>query len=208
MQQTALMTPQQQERKSAVVAFLQRVRALEKSTALCPQTLEEICDAMVKLAVKKEWFSPDEFPQKRGEDGRDSVYLLSEDEDKRFALYLSVGSPGKKVPPHNHTTWAVIVGVEGIEQNYFYERADDGGVPGKAVLRRIGEQAVKPGEGVCMMPEDIHHIETSGETPNWHLHLYGLALTQLDKRLNFNLEDGSYKIFAATPNVIDARLTL
>ena len=208
MQQATLMASQQQGRKEAIATLIQQVGQLEKNAEMCPEILEQIRDALVELTNKKAWFSAEEFPPKVGENGRDSVYLLSEEEDNRLALYLSVGSPGKKVPPHNHTTWAVIVGVDGIEQNYFYERADDGSVEGRAVLRCIGEQAVKPGEGVCMMPEDIHHIETPVGASNWHLHLYGVALTQLNQRLNYNLEEGTYKVFASTPNIVDVRASL
>ena len=64
---------------------------------------------------------------------------------------------------------------------------------------------MRPGTGVCMLPEDIHHIETHGETPTLHLHLYGLALDQLHERVRYNLEDGTYQVFGASQNIQDAR---
>ena len=50
------------------------------------------------------------------------VYRLSEDLGGRYALYLSTGLPGKSQPPHDHTTWAIIAGVEGVERNVFFTR--------------------------------------------------------------------------------------
>ncbi|MDH3604429.1 MAG: hypothetical protein OEU26_32890, partial [Candidatus Tectomicrobia bacterium] len=74
------------------------------------------------------------------------IYRLSEDEDHRFAMYMSTSIGAKDVPPHDHTTWAVIVGVQGTEENRFYERIDDGSVPGKGQLKQVGGEMVRPGD--------------------------------------------------------------
>jgi hypothetical protein len=99
----------------------------------------------------------------------------------------------------------VIVGVQGNEENFFYERADDGSVTGRAELRRIGEEVVRPGTGVCLMPEDIHHIQVTGERPTLHLHMYGLALDRLTDRLSFDLQAGTVSTMRITPNILEAR---
>ena len=78
-----------------------------------PPRLEKIGGLLATLASRAELFPQDEFPL--GADG--GIYRLSEDPDHRFALYASAGGAGKKVPPHNHTTWAIIAGVHGAERN-------------------------------------------------------------------------------------------
>ena len=120
--------------------------------------------------------------------GESVVYRLSEDDDHRFALYGSVGTSGKEVPPHNHTTWAVIVGVHGQEFNRFYERTDDRSVTGKAVLKETGDFVVTHGNGVVFMPDDIHSISTEDAESTLHLHMYGMALDHLHHRIVFDRE--------------------
>ena len=56
-------------------------------------------------------------------------YLLQEDPGNRFALYLNALNPGNETKPHDHTTWAVVVAVDGQELNKVYERTDDGADP-------------------------------------------------------------------------------
>ena len=51
------------------------------------------------------------------------LYRLSEDADHRFALYANASLRRHGTPAHNHTTWAVIVGVTGEELNRFYDRS-------------------------------------------------------------------------------------
>ena len=118
---------------------------------------------------------------------------------------MSAALPGKKVPPHNHKTWAVIAGVQGEEENFFYERADDGSQPGRAKLRQIRAEVVRPGGGVCLMPEDIHHIQVTGNQPTLHLHMYGLALDWLGEREGFDMQAGTVKTMRPTPNIREAR---
>src|SRR5207244_3244 len=106
--------------------------------------LEAIKAVLIGLAGKRELFPRADFPlPPEGE--RDRLYRLAEDPDQRFALYLNSGSPGKKTPPHNHTTWAVIVGIDGEEHNRVYERNPDHTEPGKGTVKIAREFTVAPG---------------------------------------------------------------
>jgi predicted metal-dependent enzyme (double-stranded beta helix superfamily) len=192
-------------RQAAVTETVERIRTVEQERGVTREALAEIRELLKGLAARQELFPLEDFPIVRDERGQDPIYLLTEDDDKRFALYLSCSKGAKKVPPHNHTTWAVIVGVTGDEENYFYERTDDGGAPGRGTLRQVGHETVRPGTGVCMLPEDIHHIETHGDAQTMHLHMYGLALDQLHERVRYNLDEGTYKVFGANQNIRDAR---
>ena len=119
------------------------------------EALEAIKGLLLDLAGRRELFPPGDFPVTE-EDGTGVIYRLTEDADHRFALYASTGAPGKSVPPHNHTTWAVIVGVHGDEHNVFYERIDDGSVPGRG--QADGAPAhVRTGPGTAARPHRVRH---------------------------------------------------
>jgi predicted metal-dependent enzyme (double-stranded beta helix superfamily) len=204
----ALMAPQQavpmlqsrvaEQRSAAVAKTVARIRAIEQQKGVTRDALAEIKAAMLELASHREFFPREDFPLP---EGKNAIYRLAEDPDHRFAMYMSCGAPGKRTPPHDHTTWAVIVGVEGEEENFFYERTDDQSAPGKGQLRQIRDEVVRHGTGVTLMPEDIHHIQT-GTTPNMHLHMYGLSLEHLPSRVQYNVTEGTYKVFPANPNII------
>jgi len=202
---TLSLAEAQAARRIAIAQVMADIRRIEATQGVTPAALEAIRDVLLKLAARRELFPSEAFPRQRDANGHDAIYRLSEDDDHRFALYMSTAKPGKKVPPHNHTTWAVIVAVQGNEENFFYERTDDGSQPGKGTLRQIGEAVVTPGTGVTLMPEDIHHIQVTGAEETMHLHMYGLALDHLHARVSYNLDAGTYKVFPASPNIREAR---
>ena len=172
------------KRIQAVSNAVGRIRKIEKEMGANYDGLKKIRDELVDLTRDKSLFPRDHFPL--SESGESAIYRLSEDEDHRFALYGSAGAAGKSVPPHNHTTWAVIVGVHGDELNRFYEQISGQAKPGHAVLEETGRFVVQHGNGVCFMPNDVHSISTDNTGPTLHLHMYGLALDHLDKRLVFD----------------------
>ncbi len=188
------------ERREAVAKMIGKIRAIEAERGVTPDALEAIKGLLFDLADRHELFPLDDFPI-GPDDGNAVVYRLSEDDDHRFALYASTGMPGKGVLPHNHTTWAVIVGVHGEEHNILYERVDDGSQPGVGEVRKVQEITVSDSNGVTLMPDDIHSIHIEGEEKTVHLHMYGLALEQLVERVMYNTQAGTYKVFPAGQNI-------
>ena len=190
-----------EQRKAAVSASVGRIRDIETNRGVTRRSLKEIKQELIDLAYNIELFPIDDFPPVESENSHDVLYRLSEDADHRFALYASTGTPGKSVPPHNHTTWAVIVGLYGNEHNVFYERTDDGATDGEGSLRETGGITVSHGVGTAMMPEDIHSIHITDDDRTVHLHMYGLALERLHERVMYDREEGTYKVFPASQNI-------
>jgi predicted metal-dependent enzyme (double-stranded beta helix superfamily) len=177
---------------------MSKIRNIEKANGVNRDSLKEVREVLLGLAAKRELFAEADFPSTSGDP---LLYLLSEDEDDRFALYLSTGLPGRSSPPHNHTTWAVIVGIEGEEQNRMYERVDDGSEPGRGEVRMRDEFVVKEGTGICFMPDDIHSIHVVSEVPTRNFHMYGRSLEHLPERIQFDTDKGTYAVFPASPGI-------
>ncbi len=170
-------------------------------------TLEKIGGLLSSLASRAELFPQDEFPL--GADG--GIYRLSEDPDHRFALYASAGGSAKKVPPHNHTTWAIIAGVHGAERNVVYERLDNGAQDGVVKLREAParEKTLRRGDFICYLPDDFHHIETPpGEGDALHLHFYGLSLEHLPDRVSVDMATAAAKRYMAKAKILTPLLSV
>ncbi len=194
-----------EQRNAEIGRTIGKIRAIEQERGVSRESLEEIKAVMLELAAKKELFPEQDFPPEANEKGHFPVYRLSEDADRRFALYMSTSIGVKDVPPHDHTTWAVIAGVQGEEENRFYDRTDGGTGPGAGVVKHVGGETVRPGVGVTLMPDDIHSIHPRNERPALHLHMYGMSLENLSNRIVFDTEQGTCKVFPPSPNIIEAR---
>lgn len=178
-------------RAAAVASTIDRIRAIEAEHGVTRPALEKIRAEMLKLAAQEHLFPSASFPPPPNGEKGSNRYLLQEDPGGRFALYMNALNPGNSTKPHDHTTWACVVAVDGQELNKVYERTDDGADPDKCELRLREEIMVEPGRGICLMPEDIHSIHTTGNVPTRHLHMYGLALEKLDNRKGYDMETGA-----------------
>src|SRR5574341_277299 len=184
-------------RREAIAAAVTDVRAIEKRDGVNPASLQKIRERLMRLAARQDLFSASDFPPpEAGGKLKSCLYRVSEDPDHRFALYVNASLGGYGTPAHNHTTWAVIVGVTGEELNRFYDRTADG-------PRQKGEYTVKQGTGVCFMPEDYHSIHIQAPLTNFHM--YGLALEQLPRREFYKAEEKTWKVFPAHSDIREAR---
>ena len=180
-------------RKQRAETLIATARQINDTGELTRGRLEEIAGLLRELAAETSLWTADSFPSP-AEDELQNRYLVAAESDTGISLYLNVVRSGKRVPPHNHTTWACIAAVEGVEHNMFYTRTDDGSVDGKADIRLDRTVAVGPGDAIAMLPDDIHNFEVRGDQIIRHLHFYGRPLETLSERLSFDLEEGTCKI--------------
>ncbi|WP_148301769.1 cysteine dioxygenase [Sneathiella glossodoripedis] len=152
-----------------------------------------------ELAQHKELFTFEDFPPPTQDDPRTScLYRLSEDEDHRFALYANVANGEVNAPPHDHTTWAVIVGVHGQEENRFYNKTNNG-------VAQVGSKVVELNSSVKLLADDLHSIHIKAGEPVLNFHMYGLALEQLHARNYWSEVKGQWKTFPAHTDIREAR---
>jgi predicted metal-dependent enzyme (double-stranded beta helix superfamily) len=185
------------ERRKAIEAAVADIRDIEKREGVTRASLENIKARLIKLAARSDLFEPKDYPPPEpGQKLRSCLYRLSEDADHRFALYANASLGGYGTPAHNHTTWAVIVGVTGEELNKFYDRAGGG-------VQEKGRDVVRQGTGVAFLPEDLHSIHI--EAPLLNFHMYGLALEQLHGREFYKEKEARWDVFPAHSDIREAR---
>ena len=184
--------------QSEIKITIDAVKELAKNGVTRP-VLEAIMQELERLGRMKELFPLTLFP---APDGPTNVlYQIASDPDGRFTLYVSVANRGKNTPPHNHATWAAIVGIEGEERNRLYRRKDDRSSNDSVDLELSGEHVVKAGQPICLMPDDVHSIHVESAEPALHLHLYGRRLEDLKARLQFDLATGKAKHYPPNPDI-------
>ena len=83
---------------------------------------------------------------------------------------------GRRTPPHDHGTWAVILVLSGQEKNTLYRRADDG-------LRTASEVILERGAILPMRADTAHVAECVGDEPALGLHVYGGDILELPRRM-------------------------
>jgi rhodanese-related sulfurtransferase/predicted metal-dependent enzyme (double-stranded beta helix superfamily) len=195
-------------RARAVEVFLAQARSVlpQGGGADAPDgALQAVADALIRLGLDAALFPAAHFPV----DAQcpSQLYRLAEDADGGFALYLSAGLSGKAQPPHDHTTWAVIAGVEGRERNVLYRREKTGD-PSRDALVQQRIVDVASGSAVVLSPTDVHTIELVGGEDGRHLHFYGRALESLDERVVFDgTEGGGFRRFAAPKGIRHPAIT-
>ena len=188
-----------EDRRRAISETVDRIRDRAANQEITPEILSDIKDDLIGLAARRDLFSLEDFPPPEADSKRRScLYRLSEDEDHGFALYLNVASGDVNAPPHDHTTWAVIVGIDGQEENRFYKKVPDG-------VEQIDSKMVEPGKGVAIMTGEFHTIHINAGKPVMNFHMYGRGLEQLHERKFWNERKREWNIFPAHTDIREAR---
>ena len=184
-------------RKKEIEAAVADVRQIEKNDGVTRASLEKIKQRLMRLAARQDLFTARDFPPPEPGGKRNScLYRIAEDKDHRFALYVNSSLGNYGTPAHNHTTWAVIVGVTGEELNRFYDRTDAG-------VDEKGNAVVRQGTGVAFMPQDLHSIHIQAPVINFHM--YGLALEELHHREYYKADERAWKVFPPHTDIREAR---
>ncbi len=183
-------------RQAAIDEMISQIRSIAQTRGVSRETLEDVKAEMIKVAKRQDLFPLADFQDPDEAPGRRPMQPLHKDDDGQFALYMSTSISDQKPPPHNHATWAVIVGIQGEERNWLFERTDDGSVPGRGTVQIVDEQVAAPGTGVALMPEDIHTIQGKAEAGGrLTFHLYGVTTDRQQGRVAYNQAEGSYRLF-------------
>lgn len=104
------------------------------------------------------------------------IYELSVDPNGGASIYLVSDGAGVSTPPHEHQTWAIVVGVQGEEFNVFYQSTGSD----HRHVSRVGEHCIRAGDVLVMESHEIHAIDADrGIHPTYHVHLYGHSLVSL-----------------------------
>jgi len=123
-----------------------------------------------------------------------SAFLLHEENDHSLAVLAVSWIPGMGIGPHDHGTWAVVVGVEGLERNIRYKRLDDRKNPDYAELEIKDESIAGPGDLVCVKKGGIHAVRNDSDKITISLHTYGTHINYTI-RSQFDVEARTAKEF-------------
>lgn len=148
---------------------------------------------LMLLAERKDLFPRSDFPVP-GKEQIDRSFLVHEETDGSFALYVNSSLPGQSYGPHDHGgAWAIIAAVEGEEVHRVYKTGDISSAC--CNIEQAGEIVVKPGTAISMMPDGIHAIDAEAEEPLLHLHLYAMAFQHQGNRKEYDLVSKRVKNF-------------
>lgn len=133
--------------------------------------VERVKPLAQRLAAQPDWLDSGEIRYNEAQGF--GIRLLHQEENHDLAVFLFSWLPDRGTLPHNHKTWAVVVGIDGEEQEVQFRRLDDGGTPGHAKLERTGDWTLTAGAVTTCLPDDVHSVWNTGSQVSLSLHTYG-----------------------------------
>ena len=173
--------------------YVRDLRTITAEEADPVRITDQVAPLAKKFAQSPGWLRP-EYRECDAEQGF-GVHMLHEEPNHDLAVFLVSWLPNRGTTPHNHKTWAVVVGIEGQEQEINYDRLDDGAMLGYADLRRRGEQVMAAGDVARCYPEHMHHVRNVGKDISMSLHTYGRHINYTG-RSEYEIENKREKPYA------------
>ncbi|MBS7661495.1 hypothetical protein I0D00_05960 [Pseudomonas lalucatii] len=175
------------------VADLRRIAAAAPDEA---SLLAEVGPLAQRVVQARDWLRDDMY-QADAELGFGTT-LLHVEPDQSLFVVVDSWLPGRGVRPHDHDTWAVVVGVEGVERNLFWRRLDDASRPGHAELECSGERRIGAGDVLLMPSGGIHSVINESARTSLSFHVYGRHLNHTRRR-QFDPENKRELPFVISP---------
>ncbi|MCB1547452.1 MAG: cysteine dioxygenase family protein [Hyphomicrobiaceae bacterium] len=151
--------------------YVTDIRAIVREETDEDRVTSRIAPLAKRLAAAPGWLKPGH--RKCDEKQGFGVHLLHEEPNHDLAVFLIAWLPNRGTMPHNHKTWAVVAGIEGLEQEVEWHRRDDGARTGYADLERVGESVMTAGDVTTCRSDDIHSVWNVGSEISMSLHTYG-----------------------------------
>lgn len=151
--------------------YVQDLRTITTEEADPNWITDRVAPLAKKFAQSPGWLRPEH--RECDPDQGFGVHLLYEEPNHDLAVFVLSWLPNRGTAPHNHKTWAVVVGMEGQEQEINWDRLDDGSRTGYAELKQKDTHVMTAGDVVRCYPEHIHSVSNVGKSISVSLHTYG-----------------------------------
>lgn len=164
------------------------VEDLKRITRECDnedEILSQVAPLAKRLSAEESWREEKHY-EASAEQGF-GVHILHEEPDHSLAVFVVSWLPGRGAPPHDHGTWAVVAGVEGVERNISYRRLDDRSRADFAELEVRKDTLADKGDLICMKTGGIHEVRNETGAVTLSLHTYGRHINHTN-RSQFDLE--------------------
>jgi predicted metal-dependent enzyme (double-stranded beta helix superfamily) len=168
------------------------LRAISAQTSNEDEILRRVGPLAQRFVADRSWLESRHY-ETDAEQGF-GVHLLHEEPDHSLAVLVLSWLPGRGTPPHDHGTWAVVAGVEGVERNVRYNRVDDGSREDFAELEIKHEFDAHEGDLVCMKTGGIHMVTNETDRVTLSVHTYGRHINHTN-RSQFDLDSKQRKAF-------------
>ena len=181
----------------SVAQYIDDLRRITTATFDESAIFDQLGPLAQRLAASDGWIE-ERFYQPDEEAGF-SAFLLHEEEDHSLAVLAVSWVPGMGITPHDHGTWAVVVGVDGIERNTRYRRLDNRRNPEYAELEIKEESNAGPGDLVLIKTGGIHAVHNTSDKVTLSVHTYGKHINHTE-RSQFDVEARTAEAFKIPMN--------
>ncbi len=164
---------------NVISSFVTELKTVTSGISDPAAIIERVTPILKLMAVDTSWVKPEYYHC--DEDQGFGITILNDEPDNTPFVEVICWLPGGGVAPHDHQTWGIVIGIDGVEVNVDWRRLDDGSKQGFADIENSKETDVSKGVVVSFLPDNIHGVRNDGGVPSLSLHVYGAAPSSMDR---------------------------